>query len=108
MKSEKRDVIERIMENHDVLLAHADRYEKNIIEGFIDLGVNIQLNVDSISKLFPNKHLFDWIDRGYVSALGSDIHMRDKKAYTSFSRTKGKLKDKFDIIMSKSEKILNL
>jgi protein-tyrosine phosphatase len=102
------DAIEKIMENHEVLLAHADRYERNIIERFIALGAKLQLNVDSIAKLFSKKHLFEWIDGGIVSALGSDIHMRDKTAYASFVRAKGKLKDNFEIIMSNSAKILNL
>jgi hypothetical protein len=32
------------------------------------------------------KHVRSWLDRGLVVAIGSDIHMADKKAYVSYKK----------------------
>ena len=90
----------------DVVLAHADRYKEEIIDELISLGVTIQLNASSLSRLFKRKRLFDWIEAGVVVGLGSDIHMRDKNAYKHFLRAKSKIgKTAFTDIMQKSNLI---
>ena len=93
---------------YGIILAHADRYSPNDIEGFIDIGAKIQLNAVSLVRFIKNRHLYDWLDRGLVVALGSDIHKEDKKAYRIFSKAKQKLKGNYlDFIAEQSNKIWN-
>lgn len=58
-----------------VVIAHADRYQKECIEQLISEGVALQLNAECVTKPFKRKRYFDWIESGYVKYLGSDIHM---------------------------------
>ena len=51
------------------VLAHVDRYPRNIIEG-----------------LFKPRHLLRWIDEGHIVALGSDLHGSDPVAYRPFEK----------------------
>ena len=89
-----------------VVLAHADRYKEEIIDELISMGVSIQLNSDSLSRLFKRRELFNWIDSGVVVGLGSDIHMRDKDAYKHYLRAKSKIGETaFNEIMQKSNLI---
>ena len=75
-----------ISDGFKIILAHADRYDAKIIESLVDMGVYIQLNASALSNLFIKKHIRSWLDRGLVVAIGSDIHMLDKKAYPSFKK----------------------
>ena len=91
----------------NVILAHADRYDKKVIEQYISIGAKIQLNASSLTKLIKQKHLFDWVDRGLVLALGSDIHRQDKKAYSNFLKAKAKLGKDVSYVKDKSDEIWN-
>ena len=107
IKNEYEACVENLIDDgYSVILAHADRYPKESIERFLPYGVNLQLNASSISKLFAKKHLFKWIDDGLVVALGSDIHMIDKKAYSDFLSAKKKLGNSFNEIMKKTNEII--
>ena len=90
-----------------VVLAHADRYPKENIEQMIGVGAKIQLNVSSLCTLFKKKHLYDWIKRGLVVALGSDIHGADKKAYKCFTSAVSRINPFAPEIMKNAEEILN-
>ncbi len=91
----------------DVIMAHADRYPVEHIVRMLEVGARLQLNVDSLSKLFVKKHLYGWIEHGCVVAIGSDIHKRDGRIYSKFERIANKL-DKINcIIRSESDKIWN-
>ena len=92
---------------YNVVLAHADRYEPADVEMMIASGVKIQLNADSFSTLFVKKHIIDWINRGLVVALGSDIHMSDGSAYKKFAKAIKKLSSKAKGIMNETQKIVN-
>ena len=92
----------------NVVVAHADRYDKSIVEEYISIGANLQLNASSLTKIIKQKHLFDWIDRGVVVALGSDIHRIDKKAYNNFSKAKVKLGKDISYVKEKSDAIWNI
>ena len=95
-----------IGDGYSVVLAHADRYPKDNIEKLVNLGAKIQLNASALSKFFVKRHLYEWIDRGLVVAIGSDIHMADKCAYKKFAKARKRLGEEFDKIMLESEKIL--
>lgn len=106
-KNEYESCIEElIIDGYNVILAHADRYPKESIERLILLGAKIQLNAASVSRLIIRKHVIDWINRGLVIGIGSDIHMIDKKAYASFVKAKKKLGDRFFEIMKKSNELI--
>lgn len=92
---------------YNVILAHADRYDPDNIKKMIDAGAKIQLNASSLVALFPKKHLFSWLERELVVAIGSDIHMNDKSAYKRFANAKKKLGSYLDYIVSQSDSIWN-
>ncbi len=108
-KLEYCDTVHEILKSGiEVILAHADRYPKDNIESLFDIGVSkIQLNASSLCSFGNKKHLYDWIDRGYVVAIGSDIHGADKKAYSKFEKAKKCLSDRIISIQEKSDKIWN-
>ena len=69
-----------------VVIAHADRYDRHNIDTLIACGARVQLNADSLTGLIRPRHLYDWIEKGHVVALGSDIHLDDKRAYRDYLR----------------------
>ena len=95
-----------ISAGYEVILAHADRYNPCDVETMLTAGIKIQLNTISLSGLFVKKHIKEWIERGLVVALGSDIHMNDAAAYKKFSKAIKKLGLKAAEIMDKTEKII--
>ena len=98
--------VESLIDNgYNVILAHPERYNADKIEEMISLGAHLQLNASSVSKTFASKHVNDWVSRGLVHGIGSDIHMNDKKAYKQFSKALAKLKNNSDYIMKKAESI---
>ena len=91
-----------------VILAHVDRYSKENIEQLMDVGVDmLQINADSLDKLFKPKHILEWARRGKVAALGSDIHGSDAKAYKHFTKAKSVLGDSLEFLREKSDFIFN-
>lgn len=90
----------------DVVLAHADRYEPQVIESILKFGgVKLQLNVKSLATVFRRKHLYNWLEKNYVIALGSDIHGPDEKAYKRFAVAKRKAADYLEYIKGQSDEI---
>ena len=70
----------------NVILAHADRYPKNTIEFLLDYGVKtLQINADSLAGIFKKKHIYKWLEKGFVGMIGSDMHGTDKSTYHKFS-----------------------
>ena len=96
-----------IRQGYTVLLAHADRYDPDNIDRLVSAGAKIQLNVDSISKLFMQPHLRRWIEKGRVVAIGSDIHGSDPKAYKKFTKAVRKIDEDIDFITASSKKLLD-
>ena len=98
-----KDTVEALIDSgYNVVLAHAERYPKESINKLLDVGAVIQLNVSSISRFFIKRHVREWLNLGYVVALGSDIHMLNKNFYKKFNKAKCKLKGKFEDIMAKT------
>lgn len=91
----------------DVVIAHADRYATSTVEKMIEAGARLQLNADSLVRLFKKKRLLAWVKSGHVIALGSDIHGKDEKAYKNFTRAIKVFKDKSDYIKKESDLIFN-
>jgi protein-tyrosine phosphatase len=97
-----------IKQGYTVVLAHADRYDPDNINRLVSAGAKIQLNADSLSKLFVQPHLREWASRNKVVALGSDIHGADPKAYKRFKKALKRLEDHTEQVMSSSIELLNL
>ena len=57
-----------------IVLAHADRYKKEIIYNLLREDIDIQLNASAVSSFFMKPHIKEWIEQGRVVGLGSDIH----------------------------------
>ena len=89
----------------EVVLAHADRYPQERIETLLDFGVKIQLNADSLASFFKRKALFDWLSRGLVVGIGSDIHGADKKIYDKYAKAILKIGKYAENVKLKSEEI---
>lgn len=108
-RNEYCDTVQRILKmGLKVVLAHVDRYPRENIEQLIEVGVDkLQVNADSLDKLFKPKHILNWARDGYVVALGSDIHNADGKAYKHFSKAKSALSPYIDSIAAASDKIYN-
>ena len=108
-REEYCDAITSIIEcGFDVILAHADRYPKENIERLISVGVSkLQLNAESLVTFFKKKHLFSWIEKGLVVALGSDIHGKNEKAYKQFVKAKSAVGEYIEFIKAKSDEIWN-
>lgn len=88
-----------------VVIAHADRYDKENVNKLISRGAKIQLNSDSLSGMFSHRHLFDWLESGHVVAIGSDIHGEDKRAYKSFLKAKNNINRFLPYIKKESDDI---
>lgn len=101
------DSVKKIIKNgFDVMLAHVDRYPHEDILRLIDIGVTkLQINAEALAKLFKDKRLFEFVEDGYVFAIGSDIHGADKKAYKKFTKAKLALGDSIFEIKEKSNAI---
>lgn len=89
-----------------VVLAHTDRYPKEDIERMLTVdGIHMQLNAEALAGLFPKRHLFGWMERGLVVALGSDIHKADAKAYARFLKAEKRLGTAYEGVLRTSGEI---
>ncbi len=96
-------IVKMIENGFEIVLAHADRYDREIIDTLVSLGCKVQLNCDSLCGLFPKRCVFDWIRAGAVVGLGSDIHMLDRRAYKCFTKARARIgEERFQNIMEKS------
>lgn len=91
----------------NVVIAHAERYPTSNIEKLISNGAKLQLNAHAFMRVFKNRHIYDWIFRGHVVALGSDIHGFDKRAYADFVKAFSKLGMLAEQIINESDRIWN-
>lgn len=75
-----------ISSGYDVVLAHAERYDEELVEEFVALGAKIQLNASALTSIFKDPTIEEWKRRELLVAIGSDIHGDSKKAYKSFAK----------------------
>ena len=70
------DTLYRLNDLHEIriVIAHADRYPPEAIHQLISEGIPLQLNAECLRKYLHRKRYLEWIQKGYVSYLGSDIH----------------------------------
>lgn len=99
--SELYETVERITENHTVILAHIDRYPLSDVLQFLEFdNVFAQMNPSELTKLFIQRKYLELIDRGWVVALGSDLHFlhssseKNEKQMELFSKAIKKIGNK--------------
>jgi protein-tyrosine phosphatase len=74
------DSVEALSERRDIriVLAHVDRYDRDQIEMLFSFDrVKGQVNVSSLKKRFQSGYLREWMRKGSIVAVGSDIHGTD-------------------------------
>lgn len=74
----KNDLVESLEDLRDmgltVIIAHADRYDRECSEGLFDAGFAAQINAEALLIPKKRKYVLEWIERGHICAIGSDIH----------------------------------
>lgn len=97
-------VLELISRGYSIVLAHADRYKQKDVEKLIEVGAKVQLNADALTSLCIKRVYKKWMDNNTIVALGSDIHLKDKKAYKNFAKAKSKLGEYAEYLAKCSDK----
>ncbi|MBR2343400.1 MAG: histidinol-phosphatase [Clostridia bacterium] len=94
-------------QGYNLILAHADRYSAASVERFLSEGVKLQINASALCTLVKNRAVYDWIRRGQVVALGSDIHGSNKRAYRELNMAIRHLGTEYERIFKVTEGIWN-
>lgn len=102
------DTVEKIhlLSGRHAVIAHVERYDPKATDSLFEIGVTGQLNAGILLRLRRRGQLLNWIDKGNISALGSDIH-GTKNAYRQFKRAKSTLGKRFERLMLRSEELIN-
>ncbi len=93
----------------DVIIAHIDRYGKQNANQLLSAGYKAQINTDSTISFSMKRTVLDWVNNGYVYALGSDKHVHsDSKSavYKDFPKASAVLKKYADAINERSLKLI--
>jgi protein-tyrosine phosphatase len=99
----------RLAKTYDLVLAHVDRYlniQPEGIDVFLSMGISAQVNASALFSASTYKKLLPYIKDGSVYALGSDLHMADKKLCASFAKAEKKLGEEYSHIMERAGKLL--
>lgn len=88
------------------VLAHVDRYPRDLVENLFDMGLYAQLNTEALAKLIKPKHLVRWMDEGHIVALGSDLHGCEEKSYAHFTKVVGAMPRRVERIMMTTATLL--
>ena len=93
------ETVERLIydNGYTVFMAHANRYPTASVERMASLGAKLQLNLEDICSFGERSRVKHWLENGWVSAVGSDVH-HDEKIFK-------KLKKSARIVSSSLEKI---
>ena len=93
----------------NVIIAHADRYEKKYATLLISKGFKIQVNADSTVSFLMKRTVLDWVKKGYVYALGSDHHVHSNQKsciYKEFPKASSIIAKYSDEINERSLKLI--
>ncbi len=100
------DTVFALDERFDLVIAHIDRYHTNSLDKLLYVGIRAQINAGNILNYHNKRRLQEWLSGDNVWALGSDIHMADKKAMKSFVKAQKLLKDYNEEIFGRSESLI--
>ena len=82
---EMYETLQRLNMRHRVLIAHVDRYSEKVANQLLKERYMLQLNACAFWG-WSIKWLTPILESGKVYALGSDIHLADRKAYVRMQR----------------------
>lgn len=103
------DTVSELLRSYTVVLAHIDRYVKEYsceIESMLDMGALAQINTDSLASFIDRRRIAPFLKDERVVALGSDLHLADRKCYARFSAARKRLGEPLDEIMRRSARLL--
>lgn len=83
--SEHLDTVKNMKSYGQVILAHAHRYPAETVEELAENGILLQLNVSDICSFKGRKKAVEWYKKGYVYAVGSDVH-HSPEIYRKFKK----------------------
>lgn len=104
--------IKRLSANYTIVLAHIDRYvgihDRALRSLLSEKNIVAQINASSLSHSKTRKELKKYIDSGYVYAIGSDLHGKDKKKYRRFVKARKMLgENSYSNIMTRAADLLS-
>ena len=88
------------------VLAHVDRYPRELIEPLVQDGIFAQINTVGVSGMFRSRHIEEWIDKGFVVAIGSDYHFVSDRGVECFERLSVKRPDMMSLLSERADRIL--
>lgn len=89
----------------NIVLAHPNRYSSYIVENMLSIGVKLQLNISHLCVFSERRRAMQWLDRGYVYAVGTDVHQHDK-VYEELKRVEKYIEKYIDDINRHSIELL--
>ncbi len=103
------EALYRIMSLHRLrpIIAHIDRYPESEIKKLLKYDIPFQINAVSIASFSSRGRIMKYVKRGYVSALGSDMHL-DGKMYTQYKKALKILGNGLDDIMESSAELVGI
>ena len=88
------------------VLAHVDRYPRELIEPLVRDGIYAQINAVGVAGLLKVRHIEDWINDGFVVAIGSDYHFVSDKGVVCFEKLLSKRPYMMSRIFERTDKLL--
>lgn len=88
------------------VVAHIDRYPKDVRQRLIDLNLACQINVSALCSLRRRVDIMPYVIRGSVFAIGTDIHGIDERFSENYTKASKRLKDELNSIMTRSAELL--
>ncbi len=88
------------------VLAHVDRYPQELVEPLLKKGIPGQINASSLCGLVKPRHLLLWAEKGYLVALGSDLHVGEEKRASDFVKVLRRMPDLGQRLMTYSTDML--
>ena len=88
------------------VLAHVDRYPRELIAPLVCEGIYAQVNAENVSKLLMPGHIKTWIEEGFVVAIGSDYHYAFPKGVEAYERFADKRSNLMSLLLERTEKLL--
>lgn len=88
------------------VVAHIDRYPKDVRQRLIDLNLACQINVSSLCSLRRRINIMPFISSGAIYALGTDIHGTNERFALSYKKACNILKKDLNLIAQRSIDLL--
>ncbi len=89
---------------YNVVVAHIDRYRRELAERLLNIGVSFQINAGALYAFGSRRRIRKYLSLDGAVALGSDLHGID--GYDAFSRAVKDKKINATKVMVKTERLL--